>query len=202
MPVILDTGHSTIEEIGRAIDWAHDAGAEQLVVEHSPLGPPHGVDQHNLRFMHTLGVAFGIPYGLSDHHAGEEMLYAAAAMGASVIEKGVCPDGVDDEQDAAHALPISKVADVVRMIGNIRMALGTGVRQLPRDREKYRSRMGLVAKRDIAAGEKITLDNVTFAFPAVGIEVEYWREVAGSVLDHSISAGQIIRWRDLRDIPG
>jgi sialic acid synthase SpsE len=61
--------------------------------------------------------------------------------------------------------------------------------------------MGLVAKRDIAVGEPITLKNVTFAFPAVGIEVEYWREVVGGIIANPILAGQIINWKDLRDIP-
>ena len=201
-PVILDTGHSTIEEIARAIDWLHDAGAQNVIIEHSPLGPPNGVELHNLRFMTTLGDTFGIPYGLSDHHAGEEMLYAAVSLGAAVIEKGVCPDNLGDEQDAAHALPISRVEDVVKKIRNIYLAMGDGVRDLPRNREKYRSRMGLIAKKDLTAGDIITLDTVTFAFPAKGIEVENWREVQGSSLTCSVKAGGIIRWQDLHVFTG
>jgi sialic acid synthase SpsE len=81
LPVILDTGHSTLEEIGRAIDWVRDAGGRNVLIEHSPLGPPHGVDLHNLRFMNTLGMAFGLPYGLSDHHESDEMLFAACYGG-------------------------------------------------------------------------------------------------------------------------
>lgn len=199
IPLILDTGHSTIEEIARAINWLHDAGAYDIIIEHSPPGPPNGVELHNLRFMKTLGDTFGIPYGLSDHHAGEEMLFAAVSLGATLIEKGVCPDGLSDEQDAAHALSISRVESVVKKIKNIYLAMGNGTRILPRNREKYRSRMGLVAKKDLTAGDIITLDTVTFAFPARGIEVENWREVQGSALKRSVEAGTIIRWQDLHD---
>jgi sialic acid synthase SpsE len=201
LPVILDTGHSTIEEIGRAVDWARDAGMENLIIQHSPLPPPHSVSLHNLRFMSTLGIAMGLPYGLSDHHDGDEMLYAAAATGAVVIEKGVRPNEIGDDQDAAHALPVSQVGVVVRKIRNVHAAMGNGIRQLPRNRDKYHSRMGLVAKRKLMAGEFISLENVTFAFPARGIEVEYWREVVGGVLSRDVGAGEVINWKDVCDFP-
>jgi sialic acid synthase SpsE len=199
LPVILDSGHSSLEEIARAIDWARDVGADKIVVEHSPLAPPNGVDQHNLRFIRTLRRAFGVPSGLSDHHAGDEMLYAAVAMGASIIEKGVRPDSLGDEQDAAHALPISQVRDVLVKIKNIHYALGTGFKSLRRDREKYRSRMGLIAKHPLAVGDRLSLETVSFAFPARGIAVEHWCEVNGSSVARPIGAGEVIYWRDLRD---
>ncbi len=201
LPVILDTGHSSLEEIGRAVSWASDAGATKLMVQHSPPAPPNELALHNLRFMNTIGAATGLPYGLSDHHAGDEMLYAAVAMGAVLIEKGVRPDALEDEQDASHALPMSEVGNVLRKIRNIHMAMGTGTRQMPRDRQKYHSRMGLVAKRDLRAGESISLETVTFAFPARGIAVEHWREVEGASLVRAFKVGEVIRWRDLHDFP-
>lgn len=197
IPVIMDTGHSTIEEIGRAVIWARDAGAEQLLIEHSPLAPPQPVNLHNLRFMTTLGVVFGVPFGLSDHHSGDEMLYAATALGASLLEKGVCPDAQDDEQDAAHALPISKVPDVLEKINSIHAALGSGRRELPRQRNKQMSRMGLVAGADLDVGEKISLEKISFAFPAKGIDVEYWKVVDGWKATRNIKAGEVICWQDL-----
>lgn len=197
IPVLLDTGHSSMEEIARAVNWLRDANATDIIVEHSPLAPPHGPELHNLRFMTTLGNTFGVPFGLSDHHASEEMLYAAVTLGAVVVEKGVCPDNLGDEQDTAHALPISRVCEVVEKIKNIHLAMGNGVRDLQRDREKYRSRMGLIAKQDLNVGDVISLNTVSFAFPAKGIGVEHWREAQGSLLTCSVKAGDIINWQDL-----
>jgi sialic acid synthase SpsE len=201
LPVIIDTGHSTLEEIARAVDWARDAGQESLIVEHSPLAPPNEVGQQNLRFMSTLGNTFAVPFGLSDHHDGDEMLYAAAALGASVIEKGVRPEGLGDEQDAAHALSINQVKVVYSKIQNIHAAMGSGVRTLRRNREKYRSRMGLIARRDLNVGDRISLDTVSFAFPARGIMVEHWREVVGWSLTTPIRAGEAVGWQDIRELP-
>jgi len=197
LPIILDTGHSTLEEISRAVNWLQDAGAENIVIEHSPLAPPSGVELHNLRFMNTLGAAFDLPYGLSDHHNGVEMLFAGAALGASILEKGVRPNNLGDEQDAAHALSLDNVAEVHRGISNIAAAMGNGVRNLSRNREKYRSRMGLVAKRNLTTGDYISLDTVTFAFPARGIPVEHWSELCGAILIRPLNAGEVIRWEDV-----
>ena len=196
-PVIIDTGHSTLEEIARAINWVEDANeAADVLIEHSPPGPPAPVAQHNLRFMQTLASAFDRPVGLSDHHESALMLPVALAMGAKVVEKGVCPDDDRVDQDVAHALPLSQVADVLRKLKAVYDALGSGQRHLPREREKYRSRMGVVAARLLQAGECITLDDVYFAFPVVegGIGTEFWSLIEGSRLRQSVDADVPLRW--------
>lgn len=198
LPMIFDTGHSTLEEAARAINWAQDQGAFDLLIEHSPKAPPNPVEQQNLRYMMTLGHAFSLPYGLSDHYAGDEMLYAATAMGALVLEKGVCPDNMPDEQDGGQALPISQVANVVAKIRNVALGLGDGQRHLPRQRIKYASRMGLVAARDMQVGESLNLENIHFAFPALGIQTEYWSVVKNTRLQKAVKSGQVIDWTDIQ----
>lgn len=200
LPVIIDTGHSSMEEVARAVNWAQDSGAVNIIVQHSPLGPPNPLSKHNLKYMQTLGRALAVPYGLSDHHSGEEMLYAATALGACVVEKGVCPDTTGDDQDTGHALPLSMVPEVVDKINNIYDALGDGERYLPRAREKYVSRMGFVAKHDLQPGDEINLENITFAFPAKGIPVEYWGEVCGWKMKTQVSAGSVIEWQDVANM--
>lgn len=197
VPMIFDTGHSTTEEAARAINWAQDQGAWDMLIEHSPKGPPAPVEQQNLRYMVTLGRAFNLPYGLSDHYDGDSMLYAATALGALVLEKGVCPDDMPDDQDGAQALPVGQVAGVVAKISQIASALGDGQRHLPRQRVKYASRMGVVAARDMQVGDSLSLENVRFAFPALGIQTEYWSEVEHSSLKHALKSGQVIDWADI-----
>jgi len=196
--IILDTGHSTLEEIARAINWLNDAGKRDIIVQHSPLAPPVSVEEHNLKFMQTLGSCFGLPYGLSDHHIGDEMLYAATALGASIVEKGVCPDQLVDEQDRAHALNISKAAMIQKKIDNIANGLGNGVRELARDRDKYRSRMGLVAKVEIEKGDLLNENNIGYAFPVIGVPVEQIDIVMGKEVKNKIESGQPVRLSDIR----
>lgn len=197
LPVLIDTGDSSLEEVDRAVAWIRDAGGTRMIVEHSPYPPPAPVARHDLRFMVTLGKCLGLPFGLSDHHAGEEILYAATALGACVLEKGVCPDELRNEQDVAHALPVSDVRRVMQSCVTIHQALGRSVRPLVRARPKKASRMGLVAARDLSPGDRIAADSVGFAFPAKGIAVENWEIVEGKTVTNHVGEGAPIVWGDV-----
>jgi sialic acid synthase SpsE len=197
LPVLLDTGKSTLEEISRAVQWARDGGVRDLVIEHSPEAPPSSLSNHNLKMLNTLKMSFDCPVGLSDHHAGDEMMYAAIAIGASVIEKGVYFDGQEYDQDVYHAMKVSRVKEVWSKCLNIHEALGDGMRYLQRDRIKPSARMGLVASCDLTEGETISLDSTSFSFPAKGVPTECWSLVKGWRLKNKKSAGSVIEWCDL-----
>ena len=90
LPIIIDTGDSTIEEIDRAIGWWKcESKSGHLIIQHSPYPYPESLDNHNLNFMVNLGKIFNLPYGLSDHHVGNEMLYAATAWVQLYLKKRV-----------------------------------------------------------------------------------------------------------------
>lgn len=197
LPMIIDTGGSSLEEISRAINWANDAGNFDLLIEHSPPPPPHSIELHNLNYMTSLAEATNLPVGLSDHHHGEEMLYAAIALGAKIVEKGLCADNLGDEQDGRHALKISELNSVVKKINNIAVALGDGKRELARNRPKKKARMGITAKTNIKLGDKLTLDNLTFAFPLLGIGTEHWSEILDKPASGDILVGTPLTWRDI-----
>jgi len=197
LPVILDTGKSTLEEIARAVQWAVDAGAKQLVIEHSPDAPPADLTNHNLRMLLTLKEAFGFPVGLSDHHHGEEMMIAATALGAAVLEKGLCVDGTPGDQDVFHALPASRLKPLTEMCTNVWTAMGRKMRYLPREREKPAARMGLVLRRPVEPGEAVSSETVTFAWPAHGIPIECWDLVRGWQFRTKLAPKDILNWSDV-----
>lgn len=198
LPILLDTGRSTLEEIARAVQWAQDGGVDQLIIEHSPDPPPSPVMDHNLRMLHVLQETFDYPVGLSDHHCGDEMMYAAIALGACVIEKGVCANEQGHDQDVYHAMRVGEVKRMWAKCLNIHRALGSKMRYLKRDRPRPKARMGLVARRNLKIGDVISLDNVDFAFPALGVSTEYWSLVEGWKLNSEVLTGKVIGWDDLK----
>jgi len=197
-PVVLDTGRSTLAEIARAVDWLRDGGACAFIVEHSPPPPPAPVDAQNLRVLNILAGAFGCPVGLSDHHAGPEMLYAAAALGAAVLEKGVCRDDNPDDQDVAHALPVGRFEEVHAVCRTIHAGLGDG--RLPAVMPPKTARMGLTARIAVAPGDELSAATAGFAFPAKGIPVEHWSLVEGWRFRRPVAAGAPIRWSDVEPV--
>lgn len=196
-PLVIDTGRSSIAEIDRAVSWARAAGAQEILLQHSPPGPPAPPAQFNMRMMPELGRRFSVPYGLSDHFAGVEMIFLAVAMGASVLEKGVCADGATADIDLAHALPLSRVPQLLEAMALAYESLGATMRADPAISSRPRDRMGLVAARDLHPGERLELACVRFAFPAIGIPVEDWDAVEGGVLVAPVAAGQPIGSGDL-----
>jgi sialic acid synthase SpsE len=196
LPMIIDTGKSSMAEIARAMEWARQSGASDIILEYSPLPPPAPVQQQNIRAITLYRNAFNNALvGLSDHHAGPEMLYAAVVLGACVLEKGVRPDDLDDDQDVGHALPISQFAEVKRICQSIWNGLGRP-QLLPVESPKM-ARMGIVAGRDLKAGEVLSPDTTSFAFPAVGVPVEHWSLVQGWRMKRDLDARTPIKWTDL-----
>jgi len=140
---------------------------------------------------------FDCPVGLSDHHVGNEMMLAASALGASVLEKGVCADDAPFDQDVNHAMRMSEVGPLLRSSKLIHQALGSPMRSLKRDRPKPAARMGLVARANLPAGAVISLETVDFAWPARGIPVEDWSQVTGWRLRKAVSERMPIKWSDV-----
>lgn len=194
LPLIIDTGKASLDEVLRAIQWAQQAGAHRLILEYSPPAPPASVTQHNLRVFDKLAEVFDGPLGLSDHHAGEEMLYAATVLGCRVLEKGLCSDVQSSDQDVFHALPLAKLGEVITKSRNIHSALGDAHAAFTPPAARPAARMCIVAARDLAAGDRIDISTVRFAFPTLGIPVEDWDQVNRLHLKTAIAAGQPIEW--------
>jgi sialic acid synthase SpsE len=200
IPLILDTGRATLSEVERAVLVAREAGCNDLVIEHSPDGHPALPKAHNLRILETYSDVFSLPVGLSDHHTGIEMLYAAIALGAAVVEKGVhvAPDDLDI--DISHTMDLCDLGDVLNKVHDVWLALGRPERDLGVPIEGVigtSQRQCLVAAKNLVVGDRINLDNVRFAFPCRGIPVQDWDVVLDKALSSDVSAGLPIQWNDV-----
>lgn len=197
LPLVIDTGRTTIAEVHRAVDTARAAGCQDLIIQHSPDGHPAPPKAHNLRILQTYQNLFGMPTGLSDHYVGVEMLYVAVALGASVLEKGVYLDPDELDQDISHTMALADLPRVAQMVYDCWLALGQPLRDVraPIDWVIGTSqRQCLVAKRELRPGDRIGLETIRFAFPCKGIPVEQWDLVDGWVVKERVPANQPIQW--------
>jgi len=198
LPLLIDSGKSTLAEVERALQWAKDAGSEKIVIEYSPPAPPTPLANHNLLVMQELVKRFELPIGLSDHHHGEEMLYAATVLGCRVLEKGVCPTQNANDQDVYHALPIDHLSRVRQRCHNIHTAMGNAHAAYQPPEQRPVARMGLVTQQTLKPGDIINLNSVRFAFPTIGIPVEQWDEVEGSTVSQTLDANTPLEWSHVR----
>lgn len=183
--IVLSTGMANLGEIEAAIHVLIAAGSqhENITVLHANTEYPTPMKDVNLKAMQTLGQAFNLPYGYSDHTNGIEVPIAAVALGASVIEKHFTLDKTMEGPDHKASLEPHELIAMVKAIRNIEQALGSSVKQASPSEAKNKpiARKSLVAKTSIKQGETLTEQNLTIKRPGTGINPMRWDELLGTM---------------------
>jgi N-acetylneuraminate synthase len=201
--VILSTGMSTLAEVEAALGvlafgfdqppgatpgregfaraFATDTGQQVLrqrvTLLHCTTEYPAAFAEVNLRAMDTLAAAFALPVGYSDHTPGIHIPVAAAARGASVIEKHFTLDRGLPGPDHKASLEPDELRQMVAAIRDVELALGDGVKRPSLAEWKNRdvARKSLVAVRAIEAGEVFSAQNLACKRPGTGRSpMDYW----------------------------
>lgn len=194
--VILSTGMANLGEVEAAINVLTGAGTqrEDITVLHANTEYPTPMRDVNLKAMQTLGQAFNLAYGYSDHTNGIEVPIAAVAMGGSVIEKHFTLDKTMEGPDHKASLEPHELTAMVQAIRNIEQALGSAVKQPSPSELKNKSiaRKSIVAKAVIKQGEAFTEQNLTIKRPGTGINPMRWDEVLGTVANKDYIEDELI----------
>lgn len=194
--VILSTGMANLGEIEAAINVLVQAGTERskITVLHANTEYPTPMQDVNLKAMQTIGQAFGLPYGYSDHTLGIEVPIAAVALGASVIEKHFTLDKTMEGPDHKASLEPTELKAMVSAIRNIELALGSSIKQPSPSEAKNKpiARKSLVAKTDIKKGEIFTEQNLAIKRPGTGISPMRWDEILGTLAQRNYKEDEVI----------
>jgi N,N'-diacetyllegionaminate synthase len=196
-PVILSTGMANMDEIEAALDVLEQVGTprERITVLHCNTEYPTPMEDVNLRAMLTIRDNFGVQVGYSDHTLGIEIAIAAAALGATVIEKHFTLDRNLPGPDHKASLEPEELKAMVRGIRNIEMAMGDGIKRPSASEAKNRStvRKSLVAACAIRKGEVFNENNITVKRPGTGLSPMRWDEVLGRKAPCSFAADELIK---------
>lgn len=197
LPVILSTGMATMGEIEDAIRVMEEGGVprSKITVLHCNTEYPTPMQDVNLPAMLSIGRAFAVDVGYSDHTMGIELSIAAVALGATVIEKHFTLDRSLPGPDHLASLEPEQLADMVRAIRNIEQAMsGDGIKRPSRSEAGNRAiaRKSLVAARAIRAGEKFSADNLAVKRPGTGISPMRWDEVIGKPAPRDFQPDELI----------
>jgi N,N'-diacetyllegionaminate synthase len=193
-PLIVSTGMSTLDEVRNAVETIRATGNEQLILLQCVSNYPAQPSSVNLRAMHTLAEAFGVPVGYSDHTTGIEIAVAAVALGASIVEKHFTISRNLPGPDHRASLEPKELTAMVRSIRNVEAALGDGnKRPAPEEVNTAEvARRSLVAARYIAAGTVLTEDLVAILRPGTGLPPAMRPKIVGRRTLHDIEAGALL----------
>ena len=196
-PVYLSTGMCTMADIAEAVDILDANGCPEVTILHCYAVYPTAYEDAHLRVMDTLRHAFHKPVGFSDHSLGIALPIAAAALGASVIEKHFTLDRNLKGPDHSYAVEPHELKEMVVQIRNVEKALGSPEKRMHPDEIAWGRRDGIYAKRPIKKGQMIMAKDLLIQRPATSVAARYRASVAGMNAKTDLKEGSPIRWLDV-----
>lgn len=201
LPLIVSTGAATLGEIEEAVAASTNEGNEDIILLHCSLCYPTQAKDANLRIINTLKTVFPrYPTGLSDHSIGIAVPIAAAALGASVIEKHYTVDKTL-LKSADHWLSVDarELKEMVDSIRTVELALGSSEKRIfEAEQLTYRyDKRSIVAIRDIPEGMIITKEMLIMKRPGTGIQPKYIDLFIGRKALRDIKEDALLTWDDI-----
>lgn len=135
--VILSTGMSTMEEIGKAVSMFD---REHLLVVHTTSNYHGSPEELNLSMIGTLKQEFGCQIGYSGHEEGMVATIATIPLGACYVERHITLDRCMWGSDHGISLEPHELTKMVQDIRLVEKALGDGIKKV------YESERATLAK--------------------------------------------------------
>jgi len=142
----------------------------------------------------TIKNEFSVDVGYSDHTLGIDVPIAAAALGATVIEKHFTLDRNLTGPDHQASLVPHELKSMVTGIRNIERALGDG-RKTPTISEKKNipvARKSIVAAKNIKMGDVFSENNLAVKRPGTGVSPMEWDNYIGKTALRDYIADELI----------
>ena len=197
-PIIMSTGMGSIEEITEAVDAIYSTGNRQLALMKCSSAYPAKSEEMNLSTICDMKKRFDIPVGLSDHSMGAFSAATAVALGANIIEKHFCISRAIKNPDSTFSMEPDEFRDMVDQVREVEKAMGKVSYGVSKQEETNACfRRSLFVVKDIAAGEKLTPENIRSIRPAYGLRPKYYKEVLGKVAKHEIKRGTPLSFEDI-----
>ena len=194
-PLIMSTGVADYGEIEEALRAAREGGAPEVVLLHCISAYPAAPEEMRLQTIRSLGAAFGVPIGLSDHTLGSAVAVASIALGACLIEKHITLARADGGPDAEFSLEPGEFRQLVDDCRIAHAALGAPQhdrRGVGGGNAQFRRSLYMTA--DVAAGAEITEANVRSVRPGFGLAPKHLDAVLGRIAARDLARGEPLAW--------
>ena len=203
-PVFISTGMCVFDELGETISIYREEGGHFMLMNCTSEYPIKDYSNARLGLISKLREKFGVLVGQSDHTTDSYTAFAAAALGAKVVEKHFTLDRNGSFPDDSMSFDPRMMKELVSGIRKIEEAVKVSDKIVTAEEKEIRSWAfhSVVANADLRAGDALTLDNVRTARPGWGIPAKYLdknysAEILGRRFNKNISKNTLIRWEDL-----
>lgn len=199
-PVLLSTGMSNWAEIDRAVTILKQGGPP--VVMQCTSVYPCPPERVGLNVLAEMRARYGGEVGFSDHSHGMAAALAAAALGATVIEKHFTFSRLMYGSDAANAMEPPEFRTYCSALRDVWTMLDHPVDKndlAPYQDMKRVFEKSIVAARFIAAGSSITREMLAFKKPGNGIPAATYRDLIGRRAVRDLPSDRLLEPDDFCD---
>jgi sialic acid synthase SpsE len=192
-PVVLSTGMNDLASIAPAVSILRDMGIPFALMHCTSMYP---TPYEKVRLAKAFPDAI---LGLSDHSLGNYTCYAAVALGASLLEKHFTANKSWPGPDIEISIDGPELKQLIEGSRAIHAALGGSKTILPEEQKTIDFAYAcVVTTRNIAAGEKLTADNIWVKRPGTGeIKAKDYPEVLGRRVKQDLRCNSQLRWSNL-----
>lgn len=190
--MIISTGMATLSEVYDAVQAIRGEGNNDICVLQCNTDYPSNIADSNIKAMCTMREALNVNTGYSDHVQNNYACYAAAALGAKIIEKHFTLDKTMEGPDHSSSLEPDEFKELITGIRNIELALGTGIKtpSLSEKKNTYGMRRSMVAKTNLPAGTVLSNEHFAYKRPANGLSPNNLDLLIGKKLVKDIEADE------------
>ena len=196
--VILSSGMSDWAELDRAVALLRRGTGPVMIMQCASQYPAPPA-QYGLNVIAEMRERYGIPVGYSDHSIGLAAPIAAAALGATAIEKHLTFSKAMYGSDAANAMEPEMFSTLAAALNEVWDAAEAPVDKddlsLFRDMKKIFEK-SVVTSQAIPAGAKIGSDNIAFKKPGSGYPAWRYKELLGRSVKRDLPAHHMISEED------
>ncbi|MGD9554010.1 MAG: N-acetylneuraminate synthase family protein [Arcobacteraceae bacterium] len=199
-PILLSSGMCTLQEVRDMVNACLEVGNDNIILFHTVSNYPTYPEQVNLLAIQTLKKEF--PYlqvGFSDHTIGSTACFAAACMGAEVVEKHFTYDKNAQGPDHQLSANPQEMKEIVDRIREFEIMRGTGIKR-PVGKEiinREKNRKSIVTIKPIKKGEILSLDNVDIKRPGHGISPKYFDSILGKTVNKNLKDDEVLKNEDI-----
>lgn len=194
--MIISTGMANMSQVFDAVEAIRSQGNDNIVVLQCTTNYPSKIEEANLLAMQSMKEACKVRVGYSDHVQNNYACFAAAALGAEIIEKHFTLDKNMDGPDHSSSLDPSEFKELVTGIRNIEKALGTGLKKptVIEIENSYGMKRSLVLNMDLPSGTILNEQHIGFKRPFNGLSPNMLELVLGKKITRNMLKDESIQY--------
>jgi pseudaminic acid synthase len=198
-PIMMSTGMASESEITDAIDVAHNAGCQNILLFHCVSSYPAQLEQANLKMITKLREKYGVEVGLSDHTLDHTAAVVSVGLGAVAIEKHFTPSRKEGGVDSFFSIEPAELEELVAITKEAWLSLGKDDFSRSEDEmQNLKFRRSIYFVKNISAGQQISKNDIKCIRPGYGLPPKYFNDLLGKRVIKDVLRGDRVSW-DLID---